>query len=511
MRRLTLRGIGLACLAVLGLGPAGVRPAAATTYAIVTLADDLSANGNCTLREALLAARTNSAVDACPAGSAGAGDTIALGAGTYLLPLGVLDASSDDAIRIQGPGDHPPSAVLSGGGAQRIFDLFFAEGRLTLEDLELREGLDLASATPLGGAVRAAGSSLTARRVHFVANVARRGGAVAWYATGAPRELVLESCVFTQNEALHPDAADQAQGGAVWANPTGDAAVRIVDTDFLGNRAASSLPGDSVSAGALEIATEGVGSEVTLERVRFVDNVAESSGAGGSATAGAFEARLTAGSFRMEDLELSGNDLGLSPPGGYEGMVLFATNQANGTLDRLRLQGNGTAASRPQAFLLSSGQSIVRLRDALVASGADGLLAFAGNDATLRLDHLTVADNSGFGLLLGEESAGSLVLENSIVFGNGTDIQVIEGTPSVEPENLVGIDPLFVNAAGGDYSLVGGSVAVDSGNTSSTFMGPYDLVHGARIVGPDTDLGAFERGALFNDGFETGTTTVWGW
>ena len=49
---------------------------------------------------------------------------------------------------------------------------------------------------------------------------------------------------------------------------------------------------------------------------------------------------------------------------------------------------------------VSSGQSIVRLRDALVAGGADGLLAFAANDATLRLDHLTVADNSGFGLLL---------------------------------------------------------------------------------------------------------------
>lgn len=495
----------------LALVLASCQPVAATDYAITTLVDDLAGNGNCTLREALAAARTNAAVDACAAGSAAGADTIALGAGTYLLPLGVLDASSGEEIRIHGPAAHPPAAVLSGGGADRIFDLFLAEGRLILEDLELREGLDLASASPLGGAVRAAGTSLTARRVHFVANVARRGGAIAWYATGAPRELVLESCVFAQNEALHPDAADQAQGGAVWANPTDDAAVRIVDTDFVGNRAASSLPADYVSAGALEIATEGVGSEVTLERVRFVENVAEASGAGGSATAGAFQATLAAGNFRMEDLELRGNDLGLSPPGGFAGMALFVTSQANGTLDRVRLGDNGTAASRPQALVLSSAQSIVSLRDALITGGSDGLVAAASNDATLRLEHLTVADNSGFGLLLGEESAGSVVLENSIVFGNGTDIQVDGGTPTVEPENLIGIDPLFVNAAGGDYSLVGGSVAVDSGNTSSTFMGPYDLAHGARVVGPETDLGAFERGALFSDGFEAATTASWGW
>lgn len=482
---------------------------AATTYSIVTVADDFTGNGNCTLREALSAAVNNTVVDACPAGSTSGVDTIALGAGTYLLPLGVLEASSSEEILIHGPAVDPPVAVISGGGTHRIFNLFNAAGRLTLEDLELREGLDLGVSAPLGGAVRSGGSSLTARRVHFVANVARRGGAIAWYATGAPLTLVIESCLFAQNQALHPDPADQAQGGAVWANPTGDAEVRIVDSDFVDNRAASSLPADNVSAGAVEIATEGVGSKVTLEHVRFTNNVAEASGAGGSASGGGLHGSLTATTFRMEDLDLRGNNLGLSTGGGFTGLLLSFNNASNGSFDRLRIQDNGSAPSTTQAFVLSSGQSNVSFRDALVTGGATGLLAAASNDSTLRLDHLTVADNSGIGLLIGQETGGSLVLENSILHGNGTDIFLDSGAPTIAPENLVGIDPVFANPAGGDYTLTAGSPAEDAGNTGSPFMGLYDLAHGARVVGPETDLGAYERGALFNDGFESGNTSAW--
>jgi hypothetical protein len=458
-----------------------------------------------------MSSANNTVVDACPAGSTSGVDTIALGAGTYLLPLGVLEASSSEEILIHGPAVDPPVAVISGGGTHRIFNLFNAAGRLTLEDLELREGLDLGVSAPLGGAVRSGGSSLTARRVHFVANVARRGGAIAWYATGAPLTLVIESCLFAQNQALHPDPADQAQGGAVWANPTGDAEVRIVDSDFVDNRAASSLPADNVSAGAVEIATEGVGSKVTLERVSFTNNVAEGSGAGGSASGGGLHGSLTATTFRMEDLDLRGNNLGLSTGGGFTGLLLSFNNASNGSFDRLRIQDNGSAPSTTQAFVLSSGQSNVSFRDALVTGGATGLLAAASNDSTLRLDHLTVADNSGIGLLIGQETGGSLVLENSILHGNGTDIFLDSGAPTIAPENLVGIDPVFANPAGGDYTLTAGSPAEDAGNTGSPFMGLYDLAHGARVVGPETDLGAYERGALFNDGFESGNTGVWSW
>ena len=84
MHRDLCRGLFLFCL-FLG----GVAPAVATDPAIATVADDLTGNGNCTLREAVAAAVTDAAFDACPAGSAVGADTIVLGAGIYLLPLGV--------------------------------------------------------------------------------------------------------------------------------------------------------------------------------------------------------------------------------------------------------------------------------------------------------------------------------------------------------------------------------------------------------------------------------------
>lgn len=57
----------------------------ATAINITTPADDLTANGNCTLREAVIAANTDTAVDGCPAGSAS--DAIIVPAGTYVLTL----------------------------------------------------------------------------------------------------------------------------------------------------------------------------------------------------------------------------------------------------------------------------------------------------------------------------------------------------------------------------------------------------------------------------------------
>lgn len=496
-------------LTALVLAVASTQPVAATSYSIVTQADDLANNNNCTLREALKAAETNLVVDLCPAGSASGVDTIALAAGTYPLPLGALSLSPDEEIRVHGPAANPPTAVISGGTSHRIVELASASARLTLEDLELREGNALATADPLGGAIRASASSLVARRVLFIANVARRGGAIGWHATGAARSLVIESCRFFSNEALNTEISEQAEGGALWLDPTDPATIRVVDSDFVGNRAASTLAGDFVAGGAILLVTEGSGASVRFERLRFIDNIAESTGAGGSAHGGALRGALNAAQLVMEDVEFSGNDLGLTPAAGFSAMWLSFSGASNSTLDRLRLESNGSASSMTQAFVSTHSQSIVRLRDGLIAGAENGLVAVI-TDGTLRLVHLTVADNAGDGLVLAED-AGSLVLENSIVYGNGTDIVVDKGTPTIAPENLVGVDPMFTDAAGGDYTLAAGSPAEDAGNTASTFLGPYDLAHAVRVVGAETDLGAFERGGIFNDGFEVGTAGAWSW
>jgi CSLREA domain-containing protein len=50
-----------------------------------TTSDDITNNGNCTLREAVQAANTDTSVDQCPAGSGP--DTIQLGNGIYDLTI----------------------------------------------------------------------------------------------------------------------------------------------------------------------------------------------------------------------------------------------------------------------------------------------------------------------------------------------------------------------------------------------------------------------------------------
>jgi len=65
-----------------------VNPAHAATITVGTTDDDSAANGNCTLREAITAANTNAAVDACAAGASGA-DTI-----KFNIPSADCDATS---------------------------------------------------------------------------------------------------------------------------------------------------------------------------------------------------------------------------------------------------------------------------------------------------------------------------------------------------------------------------------------------------------------------------------
>ncbi|RPJ50234.1 MAG: CSLREA domain-containing protein, partial [Chloroflexi bacterium] len=70
--------------------PASARQEPAPRYRTITVTttkDDITKNGNCTLREAVQAANTNKTVDKCPAGSSSSTDVIKLGRGTYVLSI----------------------------------------------------------------------------------------------------------------------------------------------------------------------------------------------------------------------------------------------------------------------------------------------------------------------------------------------------------------------------------------------------------------------------------------
>ena len=106
-------------------------PAIAATITVTTLVDELNADGDCSLREAVQAANTNAAVDACTAGAAGL-DTVVLPAG--VIPLSVT-ISVSDAVIVRGAGR--ASTTVNRGAANAFNGTGVAGATLTLEDLSV--------------------------------------------------------------------------------------------------------------------------------------------------------------------------------------------------------------------------------------------------------------------------------------------------------------------------------------------------------------------------------------
>lgn len=175
-------------------------PARAATITVTTIDDELNADGDCSLREALLAANTDAAVDACSAGSGA--DTITVPPGLYQLT--VSGAGEDNGA--SGDLDITGSVTINGGGmgitivdglnSDRVFDIHFG-AQATLSGLTIQNGAaangaginangDLtlrnsrvtgAIASSVGGAIYA-GGPITVTNSRLDGNQANAGGAI---------------------------------------------------------------------------------------------------------------------------------------------------------------------------------------------------------------------------------------------------------------------------------------------------------------------------------------------
>jgi CSLREA domain-containing protein len=155
-------------VAVLALIVGVASGAQSATITVDSAADSLAIDGNCTLREAVIAANTDTAVDACPAGSGA--DIVVVPAGTYTLTLVGTgeDAAATGDLDVTASAEllgSPAGAILDGNGADRVLDVDPAHTGgviVTLTNVTIRNGAGVAQ----GGGIRNAGTlTLTGSRV----------------------------------------------------------------------------------------------------------------------------------------------------------------------------------------------------------------------------------------------------------------------------------------------------------------------------------------------------------
>ena len=191
---------------------------AGTTITVNTTADELNADGDCSLREAIQAATTDSAVDACPAGSSD--DTITLPAGTYTLAIagtgedsnatGDLDITS--GLTINGAG--ATTTIIDGGAIDRV--LHFVSSTVEIDGVTITNG----NIVSFGGGI-ANGGTLTLTNSTISGNIASVGGGI-W--NSGP--LTLTDSAVNNNTCL-------AGGCGIFGTASGT--ITLVNTTVDGN------------------------------------------------------------------------------------------------------------------------------------------------------------------------------------------------------------------------------------------------------------------------------------
>jgi CSLREA domain-containing protein len=430
---------------------------------VTTLDDELNSDGDCSLREAIAAANTDAAVDACRAGRGA--DAIRLKAGSYVLSSAAqLEITGDLTIRGAGAED----TVIDAAQLGRV--LHIAGWSVELEGLTIQNGL-----APFDAGILNDGTL-------FLTHSIVRGNTAETSNGGITN---LGAMVIADSSIVGNVAVQEFNGGIF--NGAG-ARLTLVDSTVSGNTAnrsnggianlgtmviADSLVSENVATSEYQGGIfNGVGATLTLVKGTVSDNTANLSN-GGINNAGTLEI-LDSSIVRNTAREFNGG--------------IF--NNVGATLNVVNSTVSGNAASQSNGGIFSFG--------------------------TLELVHSTVSANAGGvnGGIFGD-AGSSVTLKNSIVAGNvGRDCTgpILSAGHNLDGDSTCNLtatgDISAVDAMLGplrDYggptethALLSGSPAIDAiAVADCTDLDGAPVVSDQRGVarpqGAGCDIGAFER------------------
>jgi CSLREA domain-containing protein len=356
----------LLALTSLCVGPIPVAHAA--TITVNTTDDELNTDGDCSLREAIQAANTDTAVDGCTAGSGV--DTISLPTGFYILTIagagenangtGDLDITGDVTINGEyGPGNTIIQAgTNSTNGIDRVLDVH-SGATVEINDVTVRFGRTPGTSGEMcGGGIRNYGT-LTLNNSTVSGNTA-------------------PTCII-----------GNCWGGGICNKE--NATLTLNNSTVYYNTAAS-YGGGIRNRGTL-----------TLNNSTIADNTAGLDGGG----------IYTAGTLTLDNSTVADNTADLGDGGGIFNAAWLTLN--NSTIaDNTAVYGGG---------IYNNGDNTVLL---IMSTVADNGCAYSGGGiynhssvATIRLIRSTVNDNdAGMGDGGGIYNSGTLTLDNCTVSGN---------------------------------------------------------------------------------------------
>jgi CSLREA domain-containing protein len=519
----------------------GAAPAAANTINVNSTADVIANDGQCTLREAITAANTDTASGnasgECPAGSGA--DTIVVPAGTYKETLtgfedsnagGDFDLYSD--LTIQGAGSG--STFIDGNEVDRVFDVFQLSPRpaptVTIKDVTIQNGQapTVSGHTPNGGGVLVSSpATLTLNRDVVTHNTAGNG-----YASGvqggsgggiaSTGTLTVDGTTVSFNTAGHSYYTDAAggDGGGIYNSGSATISTSTVASNSAGYGGSGGLGGGIDNSGSLTIS----GTTVSSNTAGAGGDVGENTfGAGGDG--GGIANTPPSGTLSLDTSTVSSNTAGAAGTdsdfnGGGGGGIFVEAGTT--TLTDSTIASNN--AGQGSSWGGGTGCDSTGGGGSVTFGGLGGGVYFFGGAAPTATN-VTIADNgaglggawngspcpayngAGGGFYTGN---GDLALANSIVASSTVGLNC-DGNFSVlqdDGHNLgfgdsscpagfatgdPNLGPLQDNGGPTETMALGlGSAALDQVPSSGANCPASDQRGVTRPEGPACDIGAFE-------------------
>jgi parallel beta-helix repeat protein len=152
-----------------------------------------------------------------------------------------------------------------------------------------------------------------------------------------------------------------------------------------------------------------------------------------------------------------------------------------------QIYGNTIYGEKTRSGIVISFGDSNQVYNNIIYGNADGGINLNNGSNNTQVYNNTIYNNSGGSGAAGinvDSGVTNAIIRNNISYLNGAGDYSDSGTGTTQDHNLFGTNPLFVNAAAGDFHLQAGSPAIDAGTTLTlvttdiagvTRDGPYEI------------------------------------